>query len=439
MATLGPIDLNAIRFRAHAGDPEGSTPSAPDETAPEFLFATALDDQLTIWFNEELQTSPTPATTEFSIVINGNAPISPNSVNISGSTVILTLPSSVVDTDVITVSYTAGTVADTSGNSATSFSDENVTYGGGGTPYTGDFIRGHSSHDKSITDLSHLSSTALLTAYRDDALFENIFAGSPNWSYLDSRMNKVSQAGLSTFLIICAYGTTASATYASRCVQVAHRYGPGGSFWTANPGLTPVDILLEVWNEPYMPATYVTPSTLASMCGAAVDAVHALGLNIPIGPNLDYINYNTGADGYASAFVSAYPGGSDLPDFVAGHPYTDPESLGTNTTTGNQKYRIDRILLLRDTIAAAGGGWASMPMLVTEFGWSSQGVGESNQATFAHNGFELIYSWGVIGAFYYTGDRANTNLSDHYSQYGIIRADGTDKPAVASIGSAVTS
>lgn len=303
-------------------------------------------------------------------------------------------------------------------------------------PPAGGFLRGHSSHGKSVTDLAHLRQTAGLDCYRDDALFESIY-GSQGWGYLDGRFANCSRAGVTTFLVIGCYGDRVPAAYASHCADLVKRYGPGGSFWADNPALTPVALMIEVWNEPYMPSTYVDPGALAAMCGQAVAAVHALGKGVRIGPNLDFIDYKTAGKDYAARFVDAY-GSAPRPDFVASHPYTDPASIGlrTDQAAGGQEYRFDRILKLRDLLASKG--WAGMPMLASEYGWSSADVGEAKQAEFAGGSLPLLKSWGVIGGFYYTGDRANATTGDRYSQYGIIRSDGTDKPAVAELGKAQT-
>jgi len=298
-------------------------------------------------------------------------------------------------------------------------------------------LRGHSSHGKSQGDLEHLRTAARLDAYRDDALFENIFGGStPNWAYIDDRFRNCSQAGVKTFLVIGCYGNADPTVYADHCVAIVNRYGTQGTYWASNPNLARVTLMLEVWNEPYMPGTYLPPNQLAAMTAAAVQRVHSLDASIKVGPNLDVIDYKTGGDTYATQFVNSYPAGAPRPDFIASHPYTDPASLGVNTTTGNQKYRFDRILLLRNVVASLG--WGNMPMLASEWGWSSTDVGEVNQASYAKQGFELLKQWGIVGGFYYTGDRANTNQSDRYSQYGILKADGTDKLAVAAIGTAQT-
>lgn len=337
------------------------------------------------------------------------------------TTVVSTVTSTVHDTTTVTV--TAPPPTTTTAPTTTTTPPP--------VPAPSGFIRGHSSHGKSTQDLAHLKSAAGLDAYRDDALFENIYGGQ-GWGYLDGRMSNAKAAGVTTFLVICDYGSTDPATFAAHCAEVARRYGPNGTFWG---GPAPLTLMLEVWNEPYMPGTYVDPAVLAAMTAQAVQAVHAVAPTVQVGPNLDYINYKTGADGYAAAFADAYPAGAPKPDFVSGHPYSDPASLCVDTTTGNQKYRFDRILLLRNTLAAKG--W-NVPMLASEWGWSSTDVGEAKQADCARRGFELLKSWGVIGGFYYTGDRANTNTGDRYSQYGIMRADGTDKPAVAAIGQAQT-
>jgi len=303
------------------------------------------------------------------------------------------------------------------------------------TPASG-FLRGHSSHGKSEADLRHLIQTARLNCYRDDALFEDIYGGK-GWGSLDARFANCSRAGVRTVLVIADYGDRAPATYAARCADLVQRYGPGGEFWAANPSLTPVALMIEVWNEPYMGGTYVDPAELAAMCGAAVKAVHDFGKGVLIGPNLDFIDYKTTKKDYAERFVAAY-GSAPRPDFVSSHPYTDPASIGlrTDLAAGGQEYRFDRILKLRDLLTSKG--WAGMPMLASEYGWSSADVGEAKQAEFAGGSLPLLKQWGVIGGFYYTGDRANTNTADRYSQYGILRAYGTDKPAVAALGAAQT-
>jgi polysaccharide biosynthesis protein PslG len=88
-----------------------------------------------------------------------------------------------------------------------------------------------------------------------------------NWTALDRLVTLITQAGL-TVLPVVQYppgwdalhpGDISSpparpVPYAAFLAALVHRYGPNGSFWTANPTLRPVPIRAwQVWNEPNIP------------------------------------------------------------------------------------------------------------------------------------------------------------------------------------------
>lgn len=304
-------------------------------------------------------------------------------------------------------------------------------------PAPSSFIRGHSSHTLATSDLAQLKSAARLDAYRDDALFPSGTGPITDWSRLDSIFRNLSNTGYSTFLVIGDYGSTDPTVYSDRMRQVAQRYGPTGSYWTANPGLTPVGLMLEVWNEPWLNG--VTAAQAAAMTAATVQKVHAVDPSILVGPNIDGAGTTVT---FTDQFIAAYPAGAPLPDFISSHPY-GIAACGTGTSCPDgQQFRFDRILLMRDHAAARG--WM-LPFLASEWGFPSPwDVTEAQQAQYARDGFEKLKTWGALGLFYYTGDRScvkpggDATNCGREGQYGIRYSDGSNRPAVAAIGAAQT-
>ena len=105
----------------------------PDRTAPTLASSNAITvsgSQVTVNMNETLLASTLPLASQFAVTINGSV-VTPTSLTISGSSVVLTLPSSVPTNTAITVAYTAPTadislsnsaLQDLNGNDAATFS-----------------------------------------------------------------------------------------------------------------------------------------------------------------------------------------------------------------------------------------------------------------------------------------------------------------------------
>ncbi len=104
--------------------------AGPDTTAPTFTAATTSTNGTSIYitYNEPLDENSLPTTTDFIISING-ATSSPSTVSISGTTVTLTIPTTIYSSDTVIITYTAGTypVTDYSGNLAPNISSSGVT------------------------------------------------------------------------------------------------------------------------------------------------------------------------------------------------------------------------------------------------------------------------------------------------------------------------
>ena len=105
----------------------------PDRTAPVLATTnpiTVSGAQVTVTMNETLLTSALPLASQFGVTINGSV-VTPTSLTVSGSSVVLTLPSAVPNNTAITVAYTAPTsdnvltnaaLQDLNGNDAATFS-----------------------------------------------------------------------------------------------------------------------------------------------------------------------------------------------------------------------------------------------------------------------------------------------------------------------------
>ena len=152
------------------------------------------------------------------------------------------------------------------------------------------------------------------------------------------------------------------------------RYGRGGTFWAARPALPyhPVE-RVELWNEPnWYPFSCPgpDPERYAPMVVAAADAAHAVDPNVVVSVGgLVALKANTYSGDtlrglevgeFLTRMTAAEPTLPDKVDAVAIHLYDlDPDG------------DVSLLGWLRSKMAAAGLGAAEI--LVTEFGWHTQG------------------------------------------------------------------
>ena len=115
------------------GLPSDDSSGTPRETVPPELSEASVDAAtLTLTFNEALNEDSEPATTAFTVSVSGNVR-AVDSVDVTGSSVTLTLASAVTSQDAVTVSYavpaseSAERLRDAVGNAAASFADRSVT------------------------------------------------------------------------------------------------------------------------------------------------------------------------------------------------------------------------------------------------------------------------------------------------------------------------
>ena len=117
---------------------EGTAGGLTDTTAPILDSATVDTRLLVLTYNEALDEDSAPATSAYSVSVDGGTGAAPSSVDVTGMKVTLRLERAVIEGQTVTVSYTAPTsnpVQDISDNDAQSFTDETVDNQSTVTPY----------------------------------------------------------------------------------------------------------------------------------------------------------------------------------------------------------------------------------------------------------------------------------------------------------------
>ena len=153
------------------------------------------------------------------------------------------------------------------------------------------------------------------------------------------------------------------ATFAGYASAIALRYGPGGAFWAANPGVTPVPITsYQLWNEPNFPlywggkpnATQYAKLVIAA--AAAIRAVDPTAYIVSAGLPDSKLGQKPAT--FVRTMLKA--GAGDAVNAIGIHPYAK---------TPAQTIAITK--QLRKAINGAGG--KSLDLWVTEIGWAAGG------------------------------------------------------------------
>jgi polysaccharide biosynthesis protein PslG len=192
--------------------------------------------------------------------------------------------------------------------------------------------------------------------------------------------------------------------YAAFAGALVRRYGHGGSFWRANPGLPKVPIgMWQVWNEPNIQPAFWPPhpyyARYVALLRAAHDAIKAADPKAKIVlaglPNYSWIEIGR---------INRIAGASRLYDIVAVHPYTKTPQ-GVITIIGFVRHVLDVT------------GAAGKPILADEISWpSSEGqtthdtgydfaTTEAGQAQNVPQAVQLLAAnrlrLGIAGFYYY--------------------------------------
>jgi hypothetical protein len=287
-------------------------------------------------------------------------------------------------------------------------------------------------------------------AVRDDLSWAQA-EPAPNrydWSGYDAVVRTAAEAGLIVLPVLDDAPGWAAPTrislpsnpgpYAQFVAAAVSRYGPGGSFWRANPELPEHPLVwYELWNEPYYADVNRSPGVYARLVQRAATAGRAA--NPAARFLIEAVDFYTTSAGDRAYWIpgmhAAVPDLGKYFDGVAVHPYGGDPAIFTPRANadGQPAYRIARV---HGQLIAAGYG--DKPLWVTEIGWSTCSgadvcVSEAQQATFLRTFLKLAdTTWRsyVRAAFVYDlRDVAPNPIDDREAWFGLVRPDLSHKPA----------
>ena len=225
--------------------------------------------------------------------------------------------------------------------------------------------------------------------------------------------------------------------YREWVVAFIRRYGLGGTFWKEHPALDESRYAMrtfELGNEPYFGG--MSASLYADTVRPALEEVHQLGL--PAEMILDSRVYGTDTS-WMDTLYQRIPDLNSLFYAFADHPYWYGHDPAESSAAGP----FDRIETLRTRMNEQGAG--SKPIFITEYGESTADCGGEcvSEAVQAQHLQEMIAAvathpqWRIeMLSLYQLIDRG-TNSSERELEFGLLREDGTEKPAYPIVQAAV--
>ncbi|HET6998416.1 MAG TPA: hypothetical protein VFI03_07475 [Solirubrobacterales bacterium] len=228
-----------------------------------------------------------------------------------------------------------------------------------------------------------------------------------------------------------------AAHYRDWVIGFIRHYGPGGAFWAAHPGLNEsryaIDTI-ELGNEPYFGE--MSAEDYADTVRPTLEEIKRLDLPVKVLLPV----YLHGDDvSWIDTLYERIPDLNSLYYAGAFHPYWyghDPSEPGDSSPLG-------RMQTLRQRLNELGA--EPKPIYLTEYGESTADCGgecvsEAVQAEHLEEMLEAVItnsSWkvGLLSVFQLI-DRG-TNSSDRELQFGLLRENGTPKPAYAIIRAAM--
>jgi hypothetical protein len=276
--------------------------------------------------------------------------------------------------------------------------------------------------------------------------------GRFRWRRFDALMVAASRAGLHVLPLLLGTPRWAGPApfalpddpqrFGAFAARAAARYGPGGAFWRAHPELDGrlAPQWFELWNEPYLrffSTTGVDPARYAAMVRAATVAGHAANpaTRWLMAAELTYLDGAGRRQRWLPALAAADPGLMRLIDGAAVHPY----GFGTPGADDGipLPFRFERIDAIARELTALGAG--RVPLWITEIGWSTCDTrpdcgSEQEQAQRLADVFTRVrrrpLSNRVRAVFvYHLHDFPGRARSDREGYYGLLRANGSRKPA----------
>ena len=225
--------------------------------------------------------------------------------------------------------------------------------------------------------------------------------------------------------------------YREWVIEFIRHYGIGGSFWDEHPELDESQFAItsvELGNEPYFGEMSV--EEYAATVAPVLEEINRLNLPVTVVlPSRVYGSNTSWMDG----LYALIPNLNELFDAFAEHPYWyghEPASSGPAGPFG----RIETTRLRMNEYGAN-----TKPIWITEYGESTadcgeECVGEDIQALHLQQMLDAIVTrpdWGVkMISVFQLRDRG-TDSSDRERQFGLIREDGSEKPAYPIVESAM--
>ncbi len=225
--------------------------------------------------------------------------------------------------------------------------------------------------------------------------------------------------------------------YREWVIEFIKRYGPGGAFWSAHPELDGSRYAItsvELGNEPYFGG--MTASEYADTVRPTLEEIHRLGL--PVKVILDSRVYGNDTS-WMDTLYQRIPDLNSLFYAFADHPYWYGHDPAESSAAGP----FGRIETLRKGMIEQGA--ATKPIFITEYGESTAACGEEcvSEQTQAEHLQEMISAvtahpaWGVeMLSVFQLRDRG-TDSSDRERQFGLLREDGSEKPAYGIVEAAM--
>jgi hypothetical protein len=288
--------------------------------------------------------------------------------------------------------------------------------------------------------------------------------GRFHWAPADHVMLAAARAGVQVVAVLAYSAAWASSDpngnntrfppqkpeeFAAYAAAVAARYGTGGAFWRRHPDLSPSPLrVVEVWNEPWLSSSWrpnPDPVAYADLLRVAARAVHRVQPKTQILASGDLAQVRAHGEprGWLTELLAA---DRQIGDSIAGwsvHPYPEPRDAGPMDEVA-ESFGFDRVEEIR-RLTVEGG--VPDPIWITEIGWTTarraaEGVSEADQARFVVDAIaRSLDEWHefVARTFVYSWSRSGVDPEDPEEHYGLLRSDGSAKPAWQALRRALAS
>jgi hypothetical protein len=225
--------------------------------------------------------------------------------------------------------------------------------------------------------------------------------------------------------------------YREWVIEFIRYYGVGGSFWDSHPELNESQFAItsiELGNEPYFGE--MSAEEYAATVRPVLEEIKRLALPVTVVLPSRVYGSNTS---WMDTLYALIPNLNELFDAFAEHPYWyghEPASSGPAGPFG-------RIETTRRRMNEHGAN--TKPIWITEYGESTadcgeECVGEETQALHLQQMLDAIATrsdWGVKMIFVFQLRDRGTDSSDRERQFGLLREDGSEKPAYPIVESAM--